>query len=71
MDVRQGRSITSWSAYHIPAGCPVDYRMNPGDDAVLVIIGDREEINLELAPESLTSLITTLREARMLLDSDN
>lgn len=69
MDVRQGRSITSWSAYHIPAGCPVAYKMNPGDDAVLVIIGEQEEVNLELAPESLTSLITVLREARARLDA--
>lgn len=71
MEVGQSRSITSWSAYHIPAGCPVEYKMNPGDDAVLVIIGEREEVNLELAPESLTSLITLLREARALLDSGN
>lgn len=75
MDVKRDGIVTSWSWHHIPDGSQVGYRVNPGDDTpVRVIIGDGEQIDLEMSLASLTSIMATMREAeseaRALLGAD-
>lgn len=57
--------VTSWSAHHIPAGSSVRYVLDAVHDDVPVrlVIGDLEQVELEMSLPEVTSIIATLQEA--------
>lgn len=58
-------SVASWSAHHIPAGSSVRYVLNPDHDEapIRLVIGDLEQVELELRLPEVTSIASTLRDA--------
>jgi len=63
--VKKGTTMESWSAHHIPAGSPVRHILNAAheESCIRLVIGDREQVELEMAPPEAGALIVTLQNA--------
>ena len=57
--------LASWSAHHLPAGSSVRYVLNPRhDDApIRLILGDLEQVEVEMALPEAAAIVGTLQDA--------
>lgn len=65
MNTETRPEIASWSAHRIPAGTPVRCMVGaPHDEApIRLILGDADQVELELPVAAVEPVITSLREA--------
>jgi hypothetical protein len=58
-------SVASWSAHHIPSGSRVRYVLNADDDdaPIRLVIGDQDQVELEMALPEAASVVAALRNA--------
>jgi hypothetical protein len=63
-DGQTGGGLASWSAHRIPTGSPVRYVLDPQDDAAIrLIIGEYDQVEVEMSPAVATAIVATLQEA--------
>lgn len=59
-----GGVVASWSAHHIPAGSSVRCVLDYDDDApIRLVLGDLEQVELEMARPEAASIVATLQDA--------
>lgn len=60
-----GRGVESWASHHIPAGSAVRYVLNAehDDPPIRLVIGDREQVELEMTLPEAASIATALQDA--------